>query len=216
MALLRAKPLVAEGIFSVIPSGLEHQLYTGSPVPDWPELHIDLPGISLSHDDLRRQLIEEESTNVPCGSTVIYLPHLKGVSLETMLKIRRDEGDSFIRFQRKIESLFKVAEELQSEDKLLEVMHEVDYEIRVMNDKYKQLQRKKFLRGGQVALGVFCLVLIQLAPKEIATELGNVLGSLTVFDGIRQVSDIMGNAGSLKQSDFYIPWKLAQSKRSKS
>lgn len=91
-------------------------------------------------------------------------------------------------------------------------MREVDYEIRILNEKYRQLQRKRSLQIAQVTLGIICLILVQFAPKEISKEVSKFLGSLTIFDAIKQITKTQIEKGSFKESDFYIPWKISQIK----
>jgi len=102
--LLHYRPLIENDLLFPIPSTM-----TQDGIEGWFREIEGVLRVSLTDDELRRQLTEQvgAETLQPAGYVNLYLPHLRNVPLETMAKIRVDEGDAFLSFQRQLEKMLQ-------------------------------------------------------------------------------------------------------------
>jgi hypothetical protein len=162
--------------------------------------------IGLTHEQLRAQLCED-STEI--GLSLLYLPHMQNVPTDLLIKIRQDEGDAFLRFQHGLAAFLQKSQAANSEAALLDCMREVDYNIRLLDVRFRNLRKMRALRTRNIAIQLCSLALVQLAPAPIAADLTKLLGSLTAFSVLEYFAGFREKADQLKESDFYFPWRIA-------
>jgi hypothetical protein len=205
--LLHYRPLIQEDLVFPIASTL-----TESGISKWFQETSDTLQVNLTNKELKAQLIEyrEKEQLRPAGYINFYLPELRNVPLETMAKIRRDEGDAFIRLQGQLHKLLEETKQIDSETKLLELMRETDHEVRLLDQRMQVLRKSAALKGFGVAVGLVGACLYLIAPLPVTEIISAALGASTLTQGLSYFNEFRENMASVHQHDFYLPWKLHQ------
>jgi len=142
----------------------------------------------------------------------IWLPELKNVPIDILLKIREDEFDSFIRFQYALKKFIVDYSEVSSVDKLKEIFQYVDYEVRLFDSKIKQIRKSRALRAYEAAVGVITMGLCFALPLEITKLITAALGLYQGKEFIGSLFREKEKINTLKTSDFYVPWLCTKNK----
>jgi hypothetical protein len=132
-------------------------------------------------------------------------------SLETVLKIRQDEQEAFVRFTKRFFKMVKEFEkDLESEQSLSLAIEAVDDAVRELEDRYKIIKQKrlhKYLEAGvSLGLSTLCLFLPSEISKLVAALFSGKAGS-SLF---KAFSEYRLSYSEIRQSVFYIPWLIAQ------
>lgn len=168
----------------------------------------------LSDPTLSIQVFEGNTIGDPKDLSVlnIWLPKLSNISLDTLLRIRDDEGDSFQRFQFALKKLI-CNNKIDTETSLKELFQNVDYEVRTFEAKLEAIKRSRAMSTYQAILGFSVMGLCFLVPSEIAKTITAILGVYQSKGFIGALIKEYNRAYDLKKSDFYIPWLLTKKDR---
>ena len=200
--LVRYRPLLTDRIVLIIPTYFQ---------PFWNSWAlanaVKENRIGLDYRTLKNYLATQEGL-AEVGQTNVLIPHLANIKAEMLAKLRRDEGDTFRRFQHRLRAFLKDSSTTQSEAKLFEAIRQLDYEIRVLDERFKTLCRMRSLRAGQVVAQCFAIALCQFAPPELAKMLSAFLGGLTLHKLTDYFIDMTDKSAGLRESDFYFPWRV--------
>lgn len=168
------------------------------------KLGIDM---SISHPTINTHIFE----TLHCKSDElsirnVWLPELKNVPLDVLLKIRANEDDAFTKFQFAIKNLITDTKEIESEAKLLEVFQKVDYEVRAIETKMKQIKKLRSVAAHQAFLGVCAMGLCLALPSEASQIFSSMLGIYGAKEYVSHLLQEPAQIHELKSSDFYVPW----------
>lgn len=159
-------------------------------------------------EELLNQLIEDKLNIYDKGELNLCLPFIDGIDIQTWNKIKNDNEDDFNQFYRKTELLFKNSSSIDSESKLLDVIKEVDYEVRKLNILFKDLERSRLLNNLKLVSGISIMSLNLVVPDAFAESILNVIGGSTALQGVWEVSTKKKNLKKMKKEDFFIPWLI--------
>ena len=160
--------------------------------------------------DLLNQLTEDVKITNPLNQVYLYLPYINGIDIKTIIKIKEDYTDELIPFYYSTEKLFKNSSKTDSEGKLLDLMGNVDYEVRKLNNLFKKLEKKQSLKSFEVITGLSIMALSLLCDAELSKAIVGSIGGIKAFDGVWHLAHRNDTINEIKQSDFFIPWNINQ------
>lgn len=168
--------------------------------------------LTLKDPFLKAQLIENaEINNSDISIIPLYLPLLKNVPLDILLKIRKDEPNAFKDFHMTLQKLLLKSHQASSETLIKELFQEVDYGVRSFDMHLKRIKRMKIFSSLEAIVTSSVIGLYFIVPTEI-TKL------ITTFIGINQGKDYIKNLFkykqeyiTLKENPFYVPWLCTKS-----
>ena len=169
--------------------------------------------MSLSEPAINNHIFEALNCN---GNELsvrnIWLPELKNVPFEALLKLREDEGDSFTRLQFALKQLIADTEELNSETKAKELFQRVDYEVRSFENKMSQIKKSRAVKTYEAILGFSVMGLCLAMPSEVAQIISSAIGIYSGKDFISALFREREQIFELNASDFYVPWLCTRKK----
>jgi hypothetical protein len=221
--------LVSSGMLSILPEGVtnleeRYQLEGETFVvtnsrrvveKTWFLLKEKIPSIKiidLSKDKLKRQITEyrPEQAELKWPPVYIYLPHLTGLPISLLKSLRLQHGDLFALYNSTIESFFSNSAKAKTEDRLLDVMREIDEEIRKIETELEKISKSKTLQKYQITAQIGIGVLCAFLPADLA-EIGMVLsGSGAAKEVFNFVKTNVDKKALLSGSAFYLPWLIHQ------
>lgn len=165
------------------------------------------------HQDLLRQINEDsrDGSIAPAGMQNLFYPVLRGVDLETMAKVMDDNGDPTARFRLALRGIMKHAAGDIGDRTLYNTMQRIDVEVRNLTAEMHRISTDRTLRRFETGIGLMAVGLSFCAPDLVANLATEVVGSLTVVDGVRNLIQGKKSESLARQNDFYIPWLLHQS-----
>lgn len=165
--------------------------------------------IYLRQPELARQLQEAAPAFRTSGGSKLYLPYLRHLAPDLIMKIKEDNQDSFDKFQSCL-SMFIEAHKSPWESRALEMMKKVDTEVRELQEKFEKISKQRALKGFEVTVGLFSALLCLLLPAEAAQVLTPLLGSASALKGLTYVRSRKVDYFDVERSSYYIPWRLSQ------
>jgi len=159
--------------------------------------------------DLISNLFEDIEFDSNLKQIYLLLPYIKSVNVEEIRRIKEDNFDNLTMFYRSTEKFFNESTYINSEDKLLDLMKEVDYETRRLESLYQQLIKKRRIKGIEITTGLSIMALSLMVPTEIATTILGAIGGVKALDGVWYLGEKSNIETQLKQNDFYIPWYIS-------
>jgi hypothetical protein len=168
--------------------------------------------VKFRHTFLKRQLLERD---VGANEGVeFFLPHLRGVSDEELLKIRSEEyHDSFHAFQGSLTKLLGSTIE-DDERSLYGLMQEVDENVKRLSDTMSALKRRRWFDAMEMALIPLPRILFFVPSIEVRAALQvifSTIGGATALDYARSIRDRLEVKASIRSDAFFIPWHLTRS-----
>jgi len=158
--------------------------------------------------DLISNFFESKDVFDNPSQMTLFLPYIRNVDEYTLSKIKEDYLDHLIPFYRSAEKLFQESQATDSESKLLDLMKEVDYQVRVMNNLYKSLIEKRTHKGIELSLGMSVIALSLLCPTELGQSILAAVGGTKALKGVWYLFDYNDSINQMKRSDFFIPWYI--------
>lgn len=222
--LFKIRPLVERGVLVPVPSEIELDQSQEHISPETiagynaiidaikkDELENVVVPVLLDEWRIRRQ-IEEIREISPGVSDLrplhIYLPHLSNVSTETLLSMREDNYEAFMRFQQALREFLLASAKVRSEQAFLELAHKVDYEIRELKSRVDTIGDERRRKGWEISSGLIASSVTLVVDAEIARYLSAVIGSKTVFDGLKFLLGRRNAYKTLEGSDYYLAYKV--------
>jgi hypothetical protein len=165
--------------------------------------------IALSTPNTKNHIFEKyHDSAMHTGIINVWLPEIRDIPLETLLRIRQDEADSFIRFQHSIKKFLNGLNGFDSEAMLLELFQHIDYHVREMEQKMINLSKMKALASINAIVGSALMGLTFFLPPDVARAVIAVLGGFQLKEYKDKLSEIYDKRNELKSSDFYVPWLM--------
>jgi len=150
------------------------------------------------------KLDEPSEVNV----TPAYLPNLTNVPVDVILRLREDEAESFARFHHAIGDLLTRSRNSFSESAFLDMLREVDYEVRLYREKMETLANSRQLSSYEAFVSVTAVGLCAAVPSPVGEALSAILGTYSTRKYVGDLFAYAKDAKRLKESDFYVPWRL--------
>jgi hypothetical protein len=175
----------------------------------------DSLNVNLEIGEIDRQFLETErpAHEVPVGTVDILLPHLKNVSLETIVRLRVNEQESFIRYHRCLSKFFHDASKVTNEQGILDCLLQIDQGIRESEASFNVMRKKNLYSGLGLAVGLSSAVLCLFLPHELAEYIRAVIGGATGVAAFKYLAAQQDSAAEIRKSAFYFPWLLHQNSK---
>ena len=106
-----------------------------------------------------------------------------------------------------------VGEEKLNENKLKEILEEVNQEIRIFNEKLKTIKKSRLLTAYETAIGLTTMGLCFAIPSEIAKVISALIGTYNSKALVSSFFSTKRKKIEFRNNDFYIPWKLTTMKK---
>lgn len=177
-----------------------HTSFSGSLLP-----------VDLEYDAVSNQFFESgaEGGARPNAFVTLYLPHVSMLSIDSIVKLREEEKNPFILYQRWLSDFFRKSSEATTEQVLLDCMKEVDSGIRRIDAAFHTLKKKHRYHELSIGLGLTTAILCLIAPPEVAEFVRAAVGGATGVSALQYFSMRGSELDTVKGSDFYFPWLLA-------
>ncbi len=140
----------------------------------------------------------------------IYLPYFRDISLETLVKLRTEETDAFLKFQYNLESIYNELAITDSESKIKELLKRTDYEVRTLNGEFEKIKRLRALQVFNVGLFAISILALVGGGSEFLKLLSGAVGAQTFGTAVHDWSEYQEDLRQFKSKDFYIAWKVSQ------
>lgn len=164
--------------------------------------HAGLLHVLSTNAALSAQLSED---NDQCGVSVrLYLPHLSGVSSDTLLQLRAEEGDAFADLQHSLKRFFYAEPSVDGAQSLLEAMESVDFEVRALKKRLRKLQQRRRIEAMSLALTTVGLTSLYVLPNETAQLISQAVGVTTIPAILRDLATGRSSRRDVQDSDFYF------------
>ena len=160
--------------------------------------------VSLRNPNVKNHVLESSRF----GVMNIWLPQLKNVPLELMLKLMEDEEDTFKVYQYELKRLLAEFDLNDSEKKLIELFQTVDENIRKLKIKLENIKKTATFSKIDAFIGSTVIGLTFALPEEISNMLISILGSYKLLQLKDHLFKHKEKINDLKSSEFYIPWLI--------
>jgi hypothetical protein len=157
--------------------------------------------VSFQNPFVAQQLLEKKAE--PSVLINLWLPALAGLSLDTILRLRVDEQESFDRLHRAIQTLLIDLSTEDSDAKIIEILQRTHREVREYQDKLQLLKARggASLAGSAIASAVMGGSLV--VPSQLAELLIAIVGAVSLREIAGMVLNGRYEKRQLRRSDFY-------------
>ena len=213
--LIELKPLLELGEVSILPESLIHEDYNA---------HMWQPGqdeTTTSSTELLEALVEQRFIPLLRGRELqglfqlfqkdIYLPYLRNIKLADLAKLKHNETDSFKNFQFRMDRIFKSLQTADVEEKIRHLMEETDHEVRLLNNEFKKIQKLKSMQTISIGMFAISLVALLAGSGDLQRLIPLIFGAHSLSSLTKTEMERRKNVLSLKDSDFYVPWRIHSS-----
>lgn len=208
--LIRYKPLVEAGILCPVPAFFK--TITRSKYPVHLNALAEALPIGLKNEALVAQLTEEDhqrNRTITTGYANLLLPSLTTLSAIEIYRLRNELYEPFMRFHRSLKKLLRESEKVDSENALLSLMEETDYQVRLLHSRVNRLKRARWLKGSIVFAKFVAASLVALIPSQMSPSFAGIFGTASLTEGLAFLTDFSSNFSKIHEHDFYFPWKIA-------
>lgn len=211
--VVRYRPLVEENLIVPIASySFREDIGDFGHRDDVTETQIgkEILHLNLSIEEIEKQFFESPNLDYksPPGSVEIFLPHLKTVDMQTIVRLRRDEQDAFIRYHRYLSDFFRDSAVISNERSIVDCLQRIDEGVRETDVALNLLKKKNIYNGLALSVGLSSVALCLFLPSEIAEYIRAVVGGATGVAALHYVASTQDSSAKIKNADFYFPWLL--------
>lgn len=170
----------------------------------WGKKSVDL-NILLSDDFLRYQLAEGKASNKDELKIFRFLlPSISNVPLETLLSLRLDHRDSFVRLNKAEYKLTKSLFNASSTEAATNILKEVDSYIQEYQNKVNQIKRKHYKSLSLISFGALAMSIPIILPVEISKLLAGVIGGFSFKDFFIEQFGIWDKKKEIQEDEMYF------------
>ena len=165
--------------------------------------------VSLNNPNIKNHIFENYCTEeTKLGVLNLWLPQLKNIPLELMLKLRKDEENTFKIYQYELKRILNNFESNDPENKLLELFQNVDENVRKLENRLKIIKKSSILSKTDAVIGTTVVGLTFFLPEEIYRMIIAILGSYNLYKFKDTLFKQKEKMNDFRTSEFYIPWLL--------
>jgi hypothetical protein len=168
------------------------------------------PPVSVDAEDPRS--FAYPSANMPFPELIplkpLMLPIFRGVSPETVRRIRRQETDAFHRFYAMLRKNLVKLSKSESAATISEIIADMEEEIAKLELEARKVMRQRYMSEATLALtalsiaGVVCPDLTQLHNVSM------IVGGASLFSAMQSIAAHRNAKDTMRQSGYYIPFLL--------
>lgn len=105
--------------------------------------------VNLDLTEIEQQFFEfaDNSNRPPVGAVEIFLPHLSGIDMNAILRLRQSEEDAFIRYHRHLTTFFDESARANNERKILHCLQKIDEGVRETQTVFNAVRSKNIYSG---------------------------------------------------------------------
>jgi hypothetical protein len=166
-------------------------------------------GVNVSFRDprVKAHMFETQGHGATDVSVLnVWLPQISCLPLHVLLRLRRDEHDSFERMHFALKGLVRDASSLTDEVRLKEIFQRVDYEVRTFDNQLRRIKKARCLKAYESLLGFAVMGLCMSVPSEAAKLISTFLGTYQAKELMGSLFRAREQVNDLEASDFYVPW----------
>jgi hypothetical protein len=138
----------------------------------------------------------------------IVLPYFKIPRLDELIKIAKNETQSFVKFNHFLAKKLANISKADSGTKLQEILREIDYEVANIELEFKRLGRLRVLQGVEMAFFSISLSALLFADADLVKQIAGVSGSVSLLEIFKGFFSRSEQGSSVKTNDFYLPYLL--------
>lgn len=170
--------------------------------------------VNLDVDEIDQRSFEspESGHKTPVGAVEIFLPHLKDIDVETIVRLRGDEQDAFIRYHRYLSAFFHDSSRARDEKSIVECLQQIDEGVRETQASFEGIRKKNLYSGLRFGIGLSTAVLCLFMPHAISEYIRAVVGGATGVAGFEYLASRNKSLEEIRNADFYFPWLLHREK----
>jgi hypothetical protein len=202
----RLRPAINAGFAYLIPHFPDNKRLSKPRKLGLTSANFTLKDLQTQFNEQNFNLADKKRQN--SGLTYLLLPHFTNVPFERVLEIRAKEEELYWEFQRRLEHLLYEADQLESEQILMEFLREVDRGVRELQRKFTDIQEIYRRKSIYMLIKFICASLVLLSPVEAREVISGILGSMTVFDFFTLHEQKAKEIYQLRSNRFYLPWLI--------
>lgn len=138
----------------------------------------------------------------------IFFPALTNVRFNTIRKLREKEYNTFRKFHENL-SILKKENAFESENELVELIKETDYQVRLIDSKYKERKRTKRIDLATSITGLLSATLLANADSASLKMASAILGTTSGIRCIKLLANNIKVKNHFVSEGYYFPWKLS-------
>jgi len=165
-----------------------------------------------------RRLLRQDNPQEPL-KTGILMPDIRNLSLQEITNLRKEYDDGFSRLRYSMKRFLDGIAELDKESQFVRVIEEIDHECRKAEDEFKTIQQKhsRSLAGMLVSASMVAVATVgNLFVPGLLPAATAAIGSVTLRDVVKERIATADKADDLKNSDYWVAWKVHRENLGKS
>lgn len=147
------------------------------------------------------------------GPLRLWLPDVRGIDLDTLLRLRADEHEEFSRLHFVLKSILLELPKASGNDKVVAIGERVDHEIKSFEAKLKALRRQYTASLGEITLGTAALGLCAMLPEAVEQIVSGLVGAHQIRAGTNRLIGASLETNAMRTSDFHVAWRLQRRRR---
>lgn len=163
--------------------------------------------VDLEKERIRRLFAEQGE---PFFAVDLLLPRVSSISMDTLLRVRHDESEHLVRFQRAINDFLRHSSETDSERVMVDLLSMIDSEVRELNSRFERLRKMRTLQGITLAASMVGITICFFAPVEVVKYLAALVGAQRSSSILEYVLERKSFYSELEEGPFFLPWKLSR------
>ena len=161
--------------------------------------------VGLDDAFVAAQLTEEARR---LGPLKLWLPYVRGIDLDTLIRLRADEHEDFSRLHFALKSILIKLPEASGDDKVVEIGERVDHEIKSFEAKVKTLRKRYTASLGEITVGSAALGLCAMLPEAVEQIVSGIVGAHQIRSGTNRFIGARQERNEMAASDFHVAWLL--------
>ena len=138
----------------------------------------------------------------------ILLPYFTNLTVKDIIRISKNESDSFVKFNFFLRKKMGEFEISNSRNETSAIIEEIDYEIANLNIEMQKISKMRMMQGANIAFMSISLGLLATIDSELVKTIAGITGSTNLLGIVKDYLSIKKEKLSLKKSDLYLPFLL--------
>lgn len=147
------------------------------------------------------------------GPLRLWLPYVRGIDLDTFLRLRADEPEDFSRLHFALKTILLKLPKASGNDKVVEIGERVDHEIKSFEARLKTLRMRYTASLGEITVGSAALGLCAMLPEAVEQIVSGIVGAHQIRAGTNRFIGARLETSDIAASDFHVAWLLHKRRR---
>ena len=211
--IITFRPYIENEICTIIPKRISHQTLDDTsgfkPVEILKEIsNVHIP-LCFSSKEVGKIVCEFENTqkNILPNNKAI-LPTLMGHPPEYVIKLRNEYSEELLKFQRVFRKMIPMRGMRYTPQSIIDGFEELDYRVNKLHEKLKEVKQKHARKNVELWVKLVIANVLFFTPPEIAKLVGIVLGTGTIYEGIRAL--FIDPTKEIEKDELYFAYLLTE------